>query len=261
MNVRPTRTSFPRKLSTLLATALLALGATTLAASPATAAAPPAVGGGTGIVFSKSANPVTSEAWICTLTAVGRDDAGRLIALTNAHCFLDAAGNKLTGINIYLDSSPAGTSLAPAPTTSITADLTTGVIGQVTYVSEPNNLVAGGPFGMDYAVIQLDESKVIATKTVGGVTINSVGAPPAFGTTLCKMGHRTGITCGAKLIRNGIWFSHTVWTMPGDSGSPVVAGTTLVGNAWGFQLSTPIVDIIADITARGGVGAGFEVTT
>ena len=265
---RPVK-SISRRVAALLGTAFLALGATTLSAAPssaapstapaAAAAALPAIGGGTGIVFPKTSEPVTVNRNVCTLTAVGRDNAGRLVALTNAHCFVSDAGAKLVGTQIYIDKSPAGTSLAPAQAADISPDLATGVIGTVTYVSESNNLLGAGPDGMDYAVIQLDESKVVPTATVGSVTINSIGALPAAGALLCKQGHRTGVTCGLMVGRNGIWFTHTVWTLGGDSGSPVVAGSTLIGNAWGLQHGTPILDIIADMTARGGVGAGFHL--
>lgn len=43
--------------------------------------------------------------------------------------------------------------------------------------------------------------------------------------------------------------------------SAVVAGQTLVGNAWGLQMSTPIYSILNDMAVRGGPGTGFEITT
>ncbi|GAA3068347.1 hypothetical protein GCM10020254_10110 [Streptomyces goshikiensis] len=125
----------------------------------------------------------------------------------------------------------------------------------------PNNLLNSGPKGLDYAVIKLDESRVAATSTVGGVTIASIGAPPANGTRMCKQGHRTGLTCAIKLGTNGIWFTHLIWTDGGDSGSPVVVGQTLVGNAWGAQHSSPILSIIDELNANGGVGAGFHLAS
>ncbi|GLF95083.1 trypsin-like peptidase domain-containing protein [Streptomyces yaizuensis] len=198
---------------------------------------------------------------LCTLTAVGRDTLGNLVGLTNAHCFIDGQGNKLVGAKVHRDSSPAGTALAPAPIADSRPDLVTGAIGEVTYVSTPNHLLSGGPKGLDYAVIKLDESRVAATATVGAVTITSIGAPPAVGTRMCKQGHRTGLTCGIRLGTNGIWFTHLIWTDGGDSGSPVVSGTTLVGNAFGAQHSSPIQSIIDEMTAQGGVGTGFHLAT
>lgn len=239
------------------------LAGMSFAAVPAASAEPlTAVGGGSGIVFRME--PTAEEPvslYICTLTAVGRDSAGNLVGLTNAHCFVDEEGNELVGEEVYLDASPAGTALSPAPVADTVADLETGPIGTVTYVSTPNNLLSSGPDGLDFAVIRLDESRVVPTDTVNGTTITSIGAPPDDGTRMCKQGHRTGLTCGIKLGTNGIWFTHLVWTNSGDSGSPVVAGETLVGNAWGAQHSSPIVSIIDEMNANGGVGAGFHLAT
>ncbi|MBZ6477921.1 S1 family peptidase [Streptomyces griseocarneus] len=236
------------------------VAAPSASAETRTADARTAVGGGTGIVFRLSPSPeAPASYYICTLTAVGRDRAGNLVGLTNAHCFIDDKGNKLVGEKVYRDTSPAGTAAAPAPIPDSRPDLATGAIGTVTYVSTPNNLLNTGPKGLDYAVILLDETRVAPTNTVDGVTITSIGAPPANGTRMCKQGHRTGLTCGIKLGTNGIWFTHLIWTNGGDSGSPVVVGQTLVGNAWGAQHSSPILSIIDEMNANGGVGAGFHI--
>ncbi|UQI46353.1 S1 family peptidase [Streptomyces sp. HU2014] len=251
-----------RALRALGLAALLAVVPLAAATPSASADARTAVGGGTGLIFRISPTPEAPTSYqICTLTAVGRDTAGNLVGLTNAHCFIDDKGNKLVGEKVYRDSSPAGTAAAPAPLTDSRPDLEAGVIGTVTYVSTPNNLLNTGPKGLDYAVIKLDESRVAPTATVGGVTINSIGAPPANGVRMCKEGHRTGLTCGIKLGTNGMWFTHLIWTNGGDSGSPVVVGQTLVGNAWGAQHSSPILSIIAEMNANGGVGAGFHLAT
>ncbi|MEV4431840.1 trypsin-like peptidase domain-containing protein [Streptomyces sp. NPDC049585] len=262
-----------RALRALGLAAVLTAGLTLTAAPAATAAAPAAapatstraltpIGGGTGIIFRMAPSPEDRQGfYVCTLTAVGRDNAGNLVGLTNAHCFIDEKGNKLVGEKVYRDTSPAGTAAAPADLNASRPDLETGAIGTVTYVSTPNNLLNTGPKGLDYAVIKLDETRVAPTATVGGVTISSIGAPPANGVRMCKQGHRTGLTCGIKLGTHNIWFTHLIWTQGGDSGSPVVSGQTLVGNAWGAQHSSAIVDIIAEMDANGGVGAGFHLAT
>ncbi|MEU6864542.1 trypsin-like peptidase domain-containing protein [Streptomyces sp. NPDC046876] len=235
---------------------------TSAPAAPAAAEPLTPVGGGTGIVFRLSPSPeAPTSFYICTLTAVGRDRDGRLVALTNAHCFVDEQGNKLVGAEVYRDTSPAGTAFAPAPITASRPDLATGPIGTVAYVGTPNNLLGTGPKGLDYAVIALDETRVAPTATVGSTTITSIGAPPANGTRMCKQGHRTGLTCGIKLGTNGMWFTHLIWTDGGDSGSPVVDGQTLVGNAWGAQHSSPILSIIDELDAAGGIGAGFHLAS
>lgn len=244
------------------ALAAFALAASVVIAPAANAAAAPVtMGGGSGIAFDQGrpGEPTQATSYGCTLTAIGHDRDGNLVALTNAHCFITEDGTKLIGEDVYRNSVPSGTSVNWA--TGIDPDLQTGVIGKVTYVSTPNNYVSGGTPGLDYAVIKLDPAKVNPASTVGGVTLTSVGAPPANGTVMCKEGHTTGLTCGAKVGEDKIWFTHTIWTWGGDSGSPVAVGTTLVGNAWGLQHSTPILSILKDMDTNGGVGAGFQLAT
>ncbi|QEU90099.1 hypothetical protein [Streptomyces kanamyceticus] len=251
-----------RTLRALGLAVVLAAGMTVATAPSAGADSLTPVGGGSGIIFRLSPTPEAPQSYyICTLTAVGRDATGNLVGLTNAHCFIDDKGNKLVGEKVYLDSSPAGTAAAPAPIPDSRPDLKTGSIGTVTHVSTPNNLLNTGPKGLDYAVIDLDESRVAPTTTVGSVTITSVGAPPANGTRMCEQDHRTGLTCGIKLGTNGIWFNHLISTDGGDSGAPVVNGQTLVGNAFGAQHSSPILSIIDEMNANGGVGAGFHLAS
>lgn len=225
------------------------------------------IGGGTGIFQQFVQTPTEAKIKSCTLTAVGHDNAGNLVGLTNAHCFVDGAGNKVHGDKVYLDRSPHGTFFAPAPLPSSLEFLEVGVIGEVTYISEGNGYYTGGVAGPDYAVIKFDPAKVTPTNTVnspsGSVTITSLGARPAVGTRLCKMGHRTGKTCG-NVVGHGPAsigrFTSAIATNGGDSGGPVVDGTTLVGNLWGFPGHTSIEFIISDMNARGGVGAGFHLS-
>ncbi|WJV44366.1 peptidase S1 [Streptomyces flavofungini] len=224
------------------------------------------IGGGTGIFQQFVQTPAGAKVKSCTLTAVGYDKAGDLVGLTNAHCFVDEAGNKVHGDKVYLDRSPHGTFFSPAPLPSSLEFLEVGVIGEVTYISEGNGYYTGGVAGPDYAVIKFDPTKVTPTNTVdspsGSVTITSLGARPDVGTRLCKMGHRTGKTCG-KVVGHGPEsigrFISAIATNAGDSGGPVVNGTTLVGNLWGFPGHTSIEFIIRDMNARGGVGAGFHL--
>ncbi|MDT0550910.1 hypothetical protein RND15_51015, partial [Streptomyces sp. DSM 41529] len=107
------------------------------------------------------------------------------------------------------------------------------------------------------------ETRTADSRSADSRTADShlTGAPPANGTRMCKQGHRTGLTCGIKLGTSGIWFTHLIWTNGGDSGAPVVVGSTLVGNAWGAQHSSSILDIIGELDANGGVGAGFHLVT
>ncbi|MFB7665326.1 peptidase S1 [Kitasatospora sp. NPDC056138] len=253
----------PSSLSKVLVAAVTLAGAWSVSAAPAHAASLIPLGGGSPIwIQVNQPTPTAITAETCTVTAVGHDRAGNLVALTNAHCFIDKAGNKLVGDKVYKSTAPGGQGLNVAPTPTAEqaiSDVAVGPIGTATYVSEPNNLLSGGPAGLDYAVIELDPAKVAPVSTVGGVTITSIGDLPPIGTRMCKQGWATGLTCGVLTGSDSKWFTSLIWTWAGDSGSPTVVGNTLVGNAWGAFHHTRILSILADMDAHGGVGAGFHL--
>ncbi len=191
------------------------------------AAAPPAVmGGGTGIILGNEA--------LCTLTAIGHDNSGRLVGLTAGHC------------------GEPGYEIVPERRQDV------GIVGHM----------VGKSRELDYAVIEFDPAKVVPVNRIGPVTITTVGSPANFPDVVCKQGLRTGNTCG--VVWGDLLQTNETWTqmcvIQGDSGSPVVRGTTLVGmvNAYlgvaclGPELGTDIDIILADLNAHGGVGAGFR---
>ncbi|MEU6188527.1 serine protease [Nocardia sp. NPDC047038] len=195
-------------------------------AGMARAAAPVVLGGGSGIAVN--------DQGICTLTTIGHDGAGRLVGFTAAHC------------------GGAGTTVAAA------ADRDAGVVGTI---AQANN-------DMDYAVIVFEPDKVVPVSRVGNTTIAQVGGPAQFPDIACKEGYSTGHTCGltyGDVLESG-WTWTQICVVPGDSGGPVVVGTTLVSmvNAYvtvpclGPQLGTKMTAIIDDVDARGGPGAGFR---
>lgn len=239
-----------------LLTAALLLAGTTAAPAAAVPGERAAVGGGTGIVFGHG-EPVTAERGaMCTLTAVGRDRAGRLVALTNAHCFYDNDGHQWLGDEVYVDRAPMPRSTGSSPAGD--PDLELGPIGKVVYISGGNPIFPGpNGRGLDYAVILLDQAKVRPTATVGEVTIERIGPPPGPGTVVCKQGRSSGLTCGLKLFDVTPYFTHTIWAIPGDSGSPVTVGRTLIGNLWIAGGGTSMVEVVKDLAARGSIGAGF----
>ncbi|MFB9835884.1 trypsin-like peptidase domain-containing protein [Actinoallomurus acaciae] len=255
----------PRLKHKALAVAATVAAGLCLPASQAHADDLVSIGAGSGIIQQlKQVDGGGYNEEVCTLTAVGHDAAGNLVGFTNAHCFLDSDGNKLVGDKVYYDTTPAGTAAAPAAIPDPADSLKIGPIGTVTYVSDPNNLLTvGRPHGLDYAVIKLDPTKVQATDTVtsstGTAKITSIGDVPALGTRMCKQGHRTGVTCGATLVKDGQYYTTLIWTWGGDSGSPVYNGNVLVGSDWGLQHFTPFTSILDDLNSRGGVGAGFHV--
>ncbi|MGW5920345.1 S1 family peptidase [Nocardia fluminea] len=206
----------------------LALGAALLGTGAATAqAGPPVIGGGSGIVID--------NAFECTVTTVGYDGAGRLVGLTAGHC------------------GDAGA------TVSAEVDRGYGEVGRFVY-SNPE---------LDYAVIEFTPGRITPVNRIGNVTITGVGGPAQFPTIVCKEGRTTGNTCG--ITWGDVFATNTeTWSqmcvIEGDSGAPVVVGSTLVGmvNAYlalaciGPEVGTNMNSIMDDINARGGVGSGYR---
>ncbi|MFJ2666039.1 S1 family peptidase [Nocardia fluminea] len=206
----------------------LALGAALLGTGAATAQpGPPVIGGGSGIVID--------NAFECTVTTVGYDGAGRLVGLTAGHC------------------GDAGA------TVSAEVDRGYGEVGRFVY-SNPE---------LDYAVIEFTPGRITPVNRIGNVTITGVGGPAQFPTIVCKEGRTTGNTCG--ITWGDVFATNTeTWSqmcvIEGDSGAPVVVGSTLVGmvNAYlalaciGPEVGTNMNSIMDDINARGGVGSGYR---
>ncbi|MEV0333794.1 serine protease [Nocardia sp. NPDC050717] len=196
-------------------------------AGTANAAAPVTLGGGSGIVFDGGAT--------CTLTTIGYDGAGQLVGFTAAHC------------------AEAGTGVAAE------ADQEAGNVGTVAFVNSD----------LDYAVIGFDAGLVHPVNRVGSTSITGIGLPAQFPVVACKEGRTTGQTCG---LVYGDVFGGATWTLTqicvavGDSGGPVVVGSTLVAIVNGY-LAVPCLGphvganftrIMDDVNARGGPGVGFH---
>ncbi|MGV9818131.1 serine protease [Nocardia xishanensis] len=214
-----------------LAVAAVALAAGVMPAGAqvgiAHAADPAVLGGGSGIIVA--------DQGVCTLTTIGHDAAGRLVGLTAGHC--SAAGDSITA----------------------DANRDAGVVGAFAYTNAD----------MDYAVIEFDADRVVPVNRVGNTTITDLGGPAQFPDIACKQGYTTGQTCGlayGDVFQTNNWAWTQICVLPGDSGAPVVVGTTLVGMVNGYlyvpclgpQLGGNMAAIIDDIDARGGVGAGFH---
>ena len=206
--------------------AAVAATAALLGAGPAAADPTVVVGGGSGIIIDNR--------FECTVTTIGNDGAGRLVGVTAGHC----------GV--------------PGSEVLSAADPRAGRIG--TFASTNNDL--------DYAVIEFDRGKVIPVNRVGNATITGIGTPAAFPNIICKEGLTTGHTCGlayGDVFNSGVETWSQMCVIEGDSGAPVVLGTTLVGmvNAYlltpciGPEVGTNMTTILDDMNRRGGVGAGF----
>ncbi|PEG59821.1 serine protease [Mycolicibacterium boenickei] len=206
-----------------------------LAPAPAHADPPVVLGGGSGIVVNGDA--------FCTLTAIGHDNAGRLIGFTSAHCGGPGAVVSAEGAN------------------------SAGVLGK---------MVAGNDL-LDYAVIEFDPAKVTPTNNVNGFQIDGLGPDPVFGDVACKLGRTTGYSCGVTWGpgQDPGTIVNQVCGQPGDSGAPVTVNNRLVGMLHGayteelptcvvkfVPLHTPAVTMsfntqLADITAKNRPGTGF----
>lgn len=200
--------------------------ATGVVGSASAAPAPAVLGGGSGIVVN--------DELLCSITTIGHDNAGRLVGLTAGHCG-DA------GSPVVAEYKPDS-----------------GVVGTI--------VVSNSDY--DYAVIQFDPAKVTPVNRVGNVTITSIGAPALFPQVACKEGRTSGNTCG--IVYGDLLQSQETWSqtcvIEGDSGAPLVVGTTLVAmvNAYfgvacfGPEIGTNISSIVHNMNVSGGPGAGFR---
>lgn len=188
---------------------------------------PPVLGGGSGIVID--------NAFQCTLTTVGHDGAGRLIGLTAGHC------------------GDAGASVAAE------IDPGYGQVGRFVHSDAE----------LDYAVIEFTPGRIVPVNRIGNVTITGVGAPAQFPNIVCKEGRTTGNTCGitwGDIFQTNMETWSQMCVVEGDSGAPVVIGSTLVGmvNAYlavacfGPEVGTNMNAIMNDMNARGAQGAGYH---
>ncbi|MBY4136131.1 hypothetical protein HQO80_22905, partial [Rhodococcus fascians] len=142
----------------------LALAFTAATTGTAAAAPLPLVGPGSGFVTTGGLDDLT----VCSIAAVGYDDAGRLVALTAGHCILRP------GLPVTLVGSPT----APVGTTAV------------------------GHWGPDYGVIVLDPTKVVPVNSLGGITVTDIGTG-SVGQPVCKTGLGSGVTCGSIVDARG----------------------------------------------------------
>lgn len=184
------------------------------------------------------------ENMMCTLGVVGTDAEGRKVGITAGHC--GNPGDKVWSADSWQ-------------------------VGASGTVAVSNKL-------HDYSVIELGSNAEV-TRSYNGVTVNSVGGPVVPGDILCKQGVATGQTCGNVWTADEQMQISQLCAMVGDSGAPVLRGDRMVGMISGGiigdqrlscrtplqgQLFMPTVstnmdNVLADVNARGGIGAGFTL--
>ncbi len=217
--------------------------------SPASAAPTVVVGPGTGYSTIPGVQPSLNA---CTITALGHDNAGRLVALSAGHCWRTNTG-----------------AYPGAAGTPVYKSVTGQQIGVTTNVQAWDGTNPPNP-NLDYQVILLDPNVVIprSTSEDGTVSVTSFGTASLF-QNLCKDGIGTGNTCGIVNGTSANSYASFAFAGPGDSGSPAVkAGTgvlvgTLIGGASGSPFTNFIYNkiqpVLNDMNARGSYGAGFTL--
>jgi len=229
-----------------------------LGLAPVARAAPSvSVGPGTGWTIFSDPNPTVQTAMNgCSIGAVGRDSANRLVAITAGHCRYDhnAGKNRPAGTPIYRLGNPGAGPIGWFTDNSAFTPAGTGI------VNPPSKT------DLDYAVIQLNESVVVPLDRSedNRVTTETVGDAGNF-QNACKVGVSTGLTCGLIIGQGGTYYTSFALAGPGDSGGALVVGTKLVGIVAGLDLTRmsfqyyKITPILNAINANGGVGAGFHL--
>lgn len=238
-----------------------ALSAATLAFVLATPGIAAAGGGddrvvlrpGDGITFS--AEPVPG--W-CSVAAVGRDDAHRLVAITAGHCRQDGS-SQIWKVGEQ-HRGPVGIETDVAST------------GSVDPIGFPTDEAP------DYAVLLLDETKVRGSNTSlpndrgERVVLESIGSLQPGGSAVgvqCAAGRTNGVACtsGDVLVDSNL-MSSALLMKPGDSGGPLARADTgeWIGLSVGYRptgrglAAYQRADrIVEEIDAQGGVGAGFTL--
>lgn len=241
--------SIRRRVAACAGALLAVAGVVTMSATPAQAADPVPIGAGA--PFGKGtplANGTNTTADHCTIAAVGRDSANRLVALTAGHCARDTVSGELVGL--YIDDQKVGQFVSA-------------------FDNSPNPQYLPGYY--DFAFATLDESKVtVASQRGANVSAGLLGPTEMINTftSICKTGMTTGYGCGTYIGNGGTNpRSHisTLSVAPGDSGGPMFTpGGKLVGIAskgtQGAPVSyyTDVRDASAYAASKGWVGGGFQ---
>lgn len=216
---------------------------------------------GDGITFSSQD---ASETGWCSISALGRDNADRLIALTAGHCVAK---------------------LAPGAPVYKVGEQGAGVLGNTTPVFSGGSMDWLGVFVTndkpDYAALLIDESKARGSNTsltdaegesvaiTGTRTWTSTGSQNIG--SVCAIGHTSKMKCadpylGVK-VRSNLINSFPA-NSPGDSGGTLVTADgellgIIVGRTFDFprDAATRIDVVVNDMTAKGSYGAGWVPLT
>ncbi|MGL6236643.1 MAG: S1 family peptidase [Segniliparus sp.] len=197
------------------------------------------------------------NAELCTLTAIGHDNTGRLVGITAGHC-------SVTGKIVYPEN---------------VSEL--GPVGRIVKVEHDMSLPMTGDTAhpwvedLDFAVIEFDPDKVVPSAKIRAkgheADVTDASGRPQVGDKVCKAGRTTGLSCGTVTSAQGAEHAASLCADEGDSGAPVFKDGRIVGlvtvvmkdpqsNDCATERGTNIDAVLAAI-GSGEPGAGFQAFT
>lgn len=236
------------------------------------ATAPPAsAAAGDKILLGGGAAIVLNDDTLCTLAAIGHDGAGRLIGFTSAHCggpgspvVAEGAEERgVVGTVVAADDTLvyAVIDFESAKVKPIADYEGFGIFGL--WPPEPE------PAGPEPAGAEPAEPEPAGSQPADPAPASPepAAAEPVPAKQACKLGRGSGLNC-FDVVPAGLDSLGEQWWQPGDDGSPITIDNLLVGMV--RDGSAPVApldqsgpgvvmfkEILDDVNAKGGPGAGF----
>ncbi|MGB3894089.1 hypothetical protein [Mycolicibacter sinensis] len=240
-----------------------------VAVAALTASIPVSATAGDQILLGGGAAIVLHDDTLCTLTAMGHDSDGRLIGFTSAHCGgpgspVVAEGAEERGTVGTVVAADDGVGYAviefdPVKVKPIADYEGFGIFG----IGPPDPEPAGPEPAPESAATE----PAVPEPANPAPAAPEPAPEPAAAKQACKLGQGTGLNC-YDIGPDGVNTTAEEWWQPGDDGSPITIDNLIVGMI--RDGSTPVApldqsgpgivmikEILADVNAKGGPGAGF----
>jgi hypothetical protein len=240
-----------------------------VAVAALTASIPVSATAGYQILLGGGAAIVLHDDTLCTLTAMGHDSDGRLIGFTSAHCGgpgspVVAEGAEERGTVGTVVAADDGVGYAviefdPVKVKPIADYEGFGIFG----IGPPDP----EPAGPEPAPESAPTEPAVPEPANPAPAAPEPAPEPAAAKQACKLGQGTGLNC-YDIGPDGVNTTAEEWWQPGDDGSPITIDNLIVGMI--RDGSTPVApldqsgpgivmikEILADVNAKGGPGAGF----